>query len=192
MARVGCTSRSLNENPVEGEFILLQSNEEVVMPSRFVLIFLVSSLLLVLFVCGCATERPLQKKAATSTGKERAEGQLEAIPPPVNPQKKVASPAETTPSYVQQEAPTKVEESDIASGYRVQIFASSSIEKAEEVAAKTKSLFTERIYVEYSAPLYRVRIGNFTSKEEALQFRDKIVQSGYEGAWVVEALIERE
>jgi len=37
-----------------------------------------------------------------------------------------------------------------------------------------------------------VRIGNFTSKEEALQFRDKIVQSGYEGAWVVEALIERE
>jgi cell division protein FtsN len=48
------------------------------------------------------------------------------------------------------------------------------------------------VYVEYSAPLYRVRVGNFVSKEDALRFREKAVQSGYEGAWVVEALIERE
>ena len=162
------------------------------MPSRFALVFLVLSFLLSLVLGGCAAERPLQKKATAPAGKEQTEGTLDAIPEPVSPKKKAVSRPDTTSSYVEQEAPANVEQSDIASGYRVQIFASSSLEKAEQVAGKARSLFSERVYVEYSAPLYRVRVGNFASKEDALRFKEKAVQSGYDGAWVVEALIERE
>lgn len=162
------------------------------MPSRFIKILFVLFLLSSFLCEGCAAKRPLEKKAPSPTGREQTEGQLEAIPAPVSPEKKVTPPTETPSQYVPQEAPAKVEESNIASGYRVQIFASSSLEKADGIAAKAKSLFTEKVYVEYSAPLYRVRVGNFTTKDAALQFRDKVVQSGFEGAWVVEALIERE
>ena len=162
------------------------------MSSRFVLILLVTSLFSSLLSGGCVTERPLQKKATTSAGAVGSEGQLEAIPEAVSPQKKAASQADTPSSYVEQEVPANVEERDVASGYRVQIFASSSLEKAEEVAGKARNSFPDRVYVEYSTPLYRVRIGNFASKDDALKFREKVVQAGYEGAWIVEALVERE
>jgi cell division septation protein DedD len=176
----------------EDELSFSRGIKEIVMPSRFILILLMLLLFLSLLSAGCATERPLQKKSATPPVREKAEGQLEAIPEPVSPRKKPASQVQPPSSYIEQEVPANVEESDVASGYRVQIFASSSLEKAEEVAGKARNLFPERVYVEYSAPLYRVRVGNFTSKDAALQFREKMVQSGYEGAWVVEALIERE
>jgi Na+-transporting methylmalonyl-CoA/oxaloacetate decarboxylase gamma subunit len=191
MTRVtdGVTLR--NEIPTEEGRVHREGIEEVVMRLRLALVLLVLSLLVSLLLGACATERSLKKKAAAPTGKEQAEGALEAIPEPISPKKKATSQTEAPSSYVEQEVPANVEESDIAPGYRVQIFASSSLEKAEEVAGKARSLFSERVYVEYSAPLYRVRAGNFTSKEDALRFREKAVQSGYEGAWVVEALVER-
>ncbi len=162
------------------------------MPSKSIHVLFVFLLVLSLLGGACAAKKPLEKKAATSVGKTGTEGQLEAIPPPVSQKKQAVTPAEPSAQYVPQEVPAKVEESNVASGYRVQIFASSSLEKADEIAAKARGLFTEKVYVEYSAPLYRVRIGNFAAKEAALQFRDKVVQSGFEGAWVAEALIERE
>lgn len=171
------------------------------MPSRFslsVVPIAVAALFVLSLFAGCASQRALEKKQEIPAGKEQTEGkgqtegQLEAIPAPISPQKKQTSQSETPAGYVEQEVPANVEESDVSSGFRVQIFASASMEKAEEIAAKARSVFSERVYVEYVAPLYRVRVGNFASKDEALEFREKAVQSGYEGAWVVEALIERE
>jgi cell division septation protein DedD len=121
--------------------------------------------------------------------KQPAEGELEAIPAPVGTQKKTTPGSGELP-YVEEQEPPKVEEQGSGSGYRVQIFASSSLEKAEDVAKHARTVFSEPVYVEYSAPLYRVRVGDFSSKEEALVLKAEAVDAGYEGAWITEASIQ--
>jgi len=143
-----------------------------------------------LALTSCARQTLDRETASPVERKQPAETELEAIPAPVSPQKKPAQAAEEQPSYIEEKEPPKVEEST-GSGFRVQIFASSSLEKAEAVAKQAGAAFSERVYVEYSAPLYRVRVGDFATKEQALALKEKAVQAGYEGAWVVSMSAER-
>ena len=151
-------------------------------------ILLLSALVLSVFAAGlgltsCAGRTLGGEKASPVTRRQPAETDLEAIPAPVTQQKKTAQGAEESSSYIAEKEPPRVEE-DTGAGFRVQIFASSSLEKAEAVAKQARSVFSERVYVEYSAPLYRVRVGDFSTKEQALELKERAVQAGYEGAWV--------
>lgn len=74
-------------------------------------------------------------------------------------------------------------------GYRVQIFASSSRENAERIANNAKASFTHGIYVEPEDNLFKVRIGDFITKEEAAQLKAKANQLGFRGAFVVETMV---
>ncbi|UCF79365.1 MAG: SPOR domain-containing protein [Candidatus Eiseniibacteriota bacterium] len=161
---------------------------------------LLSLLFLLLGLVGCASQsyspesapRAAAKETKEKTERVAGEEELEAIPEPVGLTKQVKRSPDTTSTYVEAQEPPGVEEADVDSGYRVQIFASSSMERAEEVASQARSVFTESVYVEYSVPLYKVRVGNFLSKDEAMQFRQRAIEAGYEGAWVAEAIIEPE
>ena len=143
-----------------------------------------------LALTSCARQTVGGEKTNPVTRKQPAETELEAIPAPVTSQKKTAPGAEEPSSYIEEREPPKVEEG-AGSGFRVQIFASSSLEKAEAVAKQARTVFSDRVYVEYSAPLYRVRVGDFSTKEQALVFKDKAVQAGYDGAWVAAVSAER-
>ncbi len=71
-------------------------------------------------------------------------------------------------------------------GYRVQIFASWSNENAERIASEARFKFPDqRVYVEYIPPLYRVRVGDCRTREEAERLRDKARSLGYEDAFLV-------
>ncbi|KPJ61370.1 MAG: hypothetical protein AMJ46_01340 [Latescibacteria bacterium DG_63] len=168
---------------------------------RCVWILVLSALLLALLGVSCARQpyhppdmapRPAAREAEKDVESAASEEELEAIPEPVSSETQPADEEEEISSYIEQEEPAGVEETEIESGYRVQIFASSSLERAEEVASEARAVFTERVYVEYSVPLYKVRVGDFLYKEEALQFRQRAIEAGYEGAWVAEAIIEPE
>jgi len=140
----------------------------------------------------CAREPYTRTQTVPSVRSQPAEEELEAIPEPVaGAQKSTSQGSVTSDSYVEEAEPPAVQEEDVRLGYRVQIFASSSLEKAEDIARQARAVFTEQVYVEYSAPLYRVRVGDFLSKEEAMLLRDRAVESGYEGAWVAEAEVAR-
>lgn len=79
---------------------------------------------------------------------------------------------------------------NIAQGYRCQVFASADIGKAEEVAAKTKALQLDSVYVISSEDgLYKVQVGNFQDRKDALIMIDKLWYAGIEGAWIVETSI---
>jgi len=71
-------------------------------------------------------------------------------------------------------------------GYRVQIFASSERDRAEAAAAEARRRFTEPVYVEYEAPLYKVRVGDCATRHEADTLKEKAGTQGYDGAWVAE------
>lgn len=74
-------------------------------------------------------------------------------------------------------------------GFRIQIFASSTQKNASRVADDARAAFTENVYVQHVAPYYKVRIGDFLTREDAQALQAKALQKGYRGAFVVETMI---
>ncbi|MBN1694803.1 SPOR domain-containing protein [candidate division WOR-3 bacterium] len=71
-------------------------------------------------------------------------------------------------------------------GFRVQIAAYQSQADANSAADRARGSLGRSVYVQYIAPYYKVRVGNFTSKYEATQYRDQIRgATSYRDAWVV-------
>jgi cell division septation protein DedD len=75
-------------------------------------------------------------------------------------------------------------------GYRVQIFAFESLERAEAAAQEARVKLDLPVYVEYVPPYYKVRVGDFLIREEAEAVRDRLRISGYRDAFIVETLIK--
>lgn len=75
-------------------------------------------------------------------------------------------------------------------GWRVQLFASSAMTNAEELARQARESFSEAVYVEYEAPLYKVRVGDFMTKAAAKTMVTRAQAEGFE-AWVVETMVVR-
>jgi len=75
---------------------------------------------------------------------------------------------------------------EIAQGFRIQIFASSSIDEANaaQVLAEEKAP-RDSIYIVYDPPVYKVRIGDYATRFEANQQLIRLVNIGYPDAWVV-------
>jgi len=69
--------------------------------------------------------------------------------------------------------------------FRVQIYASKSLDDAREYAAVVENLFPEGIFIEYQAPYYKVRLGEFHSPKSGQAFLEKVKGMGFENAWLV-------
>ncbi len=74
-------------------------------------------------------------------------------------------------------------------GYRVQVMAALKEENANRLAEELRSKIDKPVYIEYIAPYYKVRVGDFLSREEAERFRDTLRSMGYYDAFIVETLI---
>jgi cell division septation protein DedD len=74
-------------------------------------------------------------------------------------------------------------------GYRVQIGAYGSQAEANATADRARSLLTKSVYIQYIAPYYKVRVGNFINKYEATQYKNQLRNTSYRDAWVVESEI---
>jgi len=74
-------------------------------------------------------------------------------------------------------------------GYRVQLFSSADyyevIAKRNEAADK----FTQEIYLDYEAPYYKLRLGNFTDKEKADELKNSVKSDGFPDAWVIQTKV---
>jgi cell division septation protein DedD len=73
-------------------------------------------------------------------------------------------------------------------GWRVQIFASSSMVNADELARVARGTFAEPVYVEYIPPMYKVRVGDFMTRKDADHMKAR-VEAKKMDAFVVEALV---
>ncbi|MDP8228290.1 MAG: SPOR domain-containing protein [Candidatus Electryoneaceae bacterium] len=71
------------------------------------------------------------------------------------------------------------------SGYRVQVVAASDQSSARLIEENIRQQFGDIVYLIYEAPRYKVRVGNFTVRDEATLFRQQLMQAGYRDAWVV-------
>lgn len=75
-------------------------------------------------------------------------------------------------------------------GFRVQLISTNKRNEASDLKAKVMQLYPEyRTYLEYQPPYFKVRIGDFKSRDEATDFRDKL-STNFPGAiFVVPAVI---
>ncbi|MCF6170199.1 MAG: SPOR domain-containing protein [Bacteroidales bacterium] len=73
-------------------------------------------------------------------------------------------------------------------GYRIQLFMESgndALENAEEILEKFQEKHDDvPAYITFGEPYYRVRVGDFRTRLEAIRFLDKI-QRSYPQAWTV-------
>lgn len=73
-------------------------------------------------------------------------------------------------------------------GFRVQIMATKSIETATLAEQEAKELFegmNQKTYLIFDAPLYKLRVGDATTRDEAEDIRDVAKDYGYREAFIV-------
>ena len=76
------------------------------------------------------------------------------------------------------------------SGFRVQVISTNKRGDASEAKARVMHLFSGyRTYLDYQAPYFKVRVGDFKTREEAAELRDKLSDLFSGGVFVVPAII---
>ena len=80
----------------------------------------------------------------------------------------------------------------INEGYRIQIFESavSSIARAE--AKRFQNILGDSVYIDFEAPLYKLRIGNFIERKKAERAIESIERLGAKDSWIVRTKIDLE
>ncbi|MEO0263474.1 MAG: SPOR domain-containing protein [candidate division WOR-3 bacterium] len=145
-----------------------------------------------IFIIWACAPRPAQPAAKPAEEEIIVVGEEEAAKPaeetPIVEEGEVsfeeATPAPTTPTKEVTPPPS------VTYGYRVQILATSNKEKADMFAKEAQARFPDqKVYVEFIPPYYKVRIGEFITREEAEAFRAKAKSLGYFDAFIVESQI---
>ena len=77
-------------------------------------------------------------------------------------------------------------------GFRIQVFETSSSEKANNVFKKYKRKLDDSLYVIFDAPLYKIQNGNFSKKYEAENVKKKLSRKGFKNIWIVRSRIVQE
>ena len=77
----------------------------------------------------------------------------------------------------------------VSEGYRVQVLATRYYERADSRAVLMKNTVSDSVYVDFEAPNYKVRIGDFIDRNSAESLQQDLVQMGYNSAWILRARI---
>jgi len=71
-------------------------------------------------------------------------------------------------------------------GYRIQIGIDEDKDRMERLAERARTETDLRVYLEYEAPFYRVRVGNFRTRHEAEQYIRILKAKGFKDSlWVM-------
>ncbi len=78
-------------------------------------------------------------------------------------------------------------------GYRVEIFFSSALNAKDEALRQKRNFLSNYpdcpVHIKFTAPNFRVRVGDFRTKNEALKLH-KQIQKDYPGAFIVPDIID--
>lgn len=89
------------------------------------------------------------------------------------------------------------EDTQLISGYRVQILVTTQLDSANTVRNLAQSILSQsnfqsqKVYIIYEPPNYKVRVGDFEKLEEASLMRKFLVENGFKFAWIVNDRIKR-
>jgi len=69
--------------------------------------------------------------------------------------------------------------------FRVQLFTSKYYNEAKNSRKVAEEMFDQPVFVDYEVPYFKVRVGNFGSREDAEEYQLGAKSVGYGNAWVV-------
>lgn len=69
--------------------------------------------------------------------------------------------------------------------YRIQLFTSKIYGPALKEYNIATQVFDERVWMDYDVPYYKVRVGDFATREKAEKYLSTVKVAGYDAAWVV-------
>jgi hypothetical protein len=131
--------------------------------------------------------RPENVDAARLTGSEVRSTELDE--PGQRAPDERREPTVATPAPPSVTTPAPVKPAPMRMGFRVQLIAAADRVEAEQFAREARSRLGVAIHVEFEAPYYKVRAGDFVDRADALVLRDRARATGYEGAWVTSTRI---
>ena len=80
----------------------------------------------------------------------------------------------------------------IDEGYRIQIFESTISSLARAEAKRFQNILGDSVYIDFEAPLYKLRIGNFIERKKAERAIESIERLGAKDSWIVRTKIDLE
>mgnify|MGYP001308975492 FL=1 len=78
----------------------------------------------------------------------------------------------------------------INEGYRIQIFESTVASIARAEAKRFQNILGDSVYMDFEAPLYKLRIGNFIERKKAERAIESILRLGAKDSWIVRTKID--
>lgn len=91
---------------------------------------------------------------------------------------------------IERDAETMVAETKKSvNGFRIQLMASSSLEKLRMKKDVIESKLNMKVYIEHDEPYYKVYAGDFTERGKADKALVKVKESGYSDAWIVKTRV---
>lgn len=139
------------------------------------------------FVIGCATSKPpAQKRTKTMRDYEREYDPIKKVPPE-SMKKRTETPQENIEVPPQPEIQKRrTERIEKQPGFRVQIFSSTNLDEATHRRdAMQLQVDSVKTYLVYDAPYYKVRLGDYSARDEALVLKQALNALGYKEAWIV-------
>ncbi len=162
---------------------------------KFFIVLLIAGLM------GCAgtSRKPPEPQPEAPTVLEETSGMDENFDPLTLNDDDITFPAESqaiAPEMPMQIPPEQKEpaapDNEKVDGFRVQIFSTKNLENATQAKAIAEEQFATlnlHCYLEFDSPYYKVRVGDFKTREEAEHYRDIIRSMGYPNAWIVKTKV---
>jgi hypothetical protein len=150
-------------------------------------------------LCCCASGCSSSIKTAKSKDKTLQEYEKEFDPSMYrpNPPNKVKKPEPAAAATRPARDTARIQRMEKVMGFRVQVYSTTDLDEAmrmkEAYQAKFDSLSLKSVApdIEYDAPYYKIRAGNFTQKKQADEMKDALKRAGINEAWVVRASVIR-
>jgi len=99
-------------------------------------------------------------------------------------QRKIQIPVDTTTVAILSDS-TSTEANEISGKYKIQVAATGSVERAQEIVVQLRDATKHRVFYEESGKLFKVFIGLFETETEARLELDNVRALGYPDAWLV-------
>ncbi len=146
-----------------------------------------------LLLSGCSSSENLQTESPSADAQKEQKVPLSRYEREFNPSAFDDEITEIEKQHVIEQAKAAelqhdslIVESEFLQGYRIQIFASSSIDEANAMRLTASQHITDdSLYVVFDPPVYKVRVGDFRTRAEANQRLGVIIGEGFTDAWVV-------
>ncbi|MBN2365832.1 MAG: SPOR domain-containing protein [Calditrichaeota bacterium] len=164
---------------------------------RFISVFL----LILLFIGSCATT---QKKERAETAAGEAEKLDESFDPVVLDDDDItfeeaelrveieSGETEYLPGTEDFDAQLVAPENKLVDGFRIQLLSTKDLESATRAKVIAEEQFSDiraKFYLDFDSPNYKVRLGDFKSREAAEDIREVVRSRGYPKSWIVKTKV---